>query len=98
MKVHPYFYAGRGEIHFFNRASNFKKGYDWYRKGLKMINFILSWRTKVFFFEFFKPCRDQMPLVFNDEVCYEKTPDYFDRPFVPERIARLENSKSIKLV
>ena len=39
-----------------------------------------------------------MPLVFNDEVCYEKTPDYFDRPFVPERIARLENSKSIKLV
>ena len=37
LKVHPHFYAGRGEVHFFNRASNFKKGYDWYRKGLKMI-------------------------------------------------------------
>lgn len=41
---------------------------------------------------------DQMPLVFKDEVCYEKTPDYFDRPFVPERMVKLENAQDIKFI
>ena len=67
-------------------------------EGLENDNSDINFDNHSLFFEFFKPLRDQMPLVFNDEVCYEKTPDYFDRPFVPERIARLENSKSIKLV
>ena len=39
-----------------------------------------------------------MPLVFKDEVCYEKTPDYFDRPFVPERMSKLDNAKDVKFV
>ena len=39
-----------------------------------------------------------MPLVFGDEICYEKTPDYFDRPFVPERMSRLNNSAEIKFI
>ena len=39
-----------------------------------------------------------MPLVFDDEVCYEKTPDYFDRPFVPERMSKLENADNVKFV
>lgn len=59
-------------MHFFNRASNFKNGYDWY------IN--------------------EMPLVWSDEICYEKTPDYFDRPFVPERMSHLNNSESVKFI
>ena len=41
---------------------------------------------------------DQMPLTFKDEICYEKTPDYFDRPFIPERMSALENAKDIKFV
>ena len=41
---------------------------------------------------------DSMPLVFKDEVCYEKTPDYFDRPFVPERMSKLDNAKDVKFV
>ena len=59
-------------MHFFNRASNFKNGYDWYV--------------------------DQMPLTFEDEICYEKTPDYFDRPFVPERISHLPNADKVKFI
>ena len=36
-----------------------------------------------------------MPLSYNDEVTYEKTPDYFDRPFVPERMAQMNDSVKI---
>ena len=38
---------------------------------------------------------DQMPLSYNDEVTYEKTPDYFDRPFVPERMAQMNDSVKV---
>ena len=41
---------------------------------------------------------DSMPLVYSDEVCYEKTPDYFDRPFVPERMSKLDNAQNVKFV
>lgn len=40
----------------------------------------------------------QMPFVYKDEVCYEKTPDYFDRPFVPERMSHLNNSDTVKFI
>jgi len=43
----------------------------------------------------FKWYLDQMPLSYNDEVTYEKTPDYFDRPFVPERMAQMNDSVKI---
>ena len=39
-----------------------------------------------------------MPLTYANEVCYEKTPDYFDRPFIPERMSKLENAKDVKFV
>lgn len=72
MNYHPWFQDNPGEQHFFNRAANFKNGYDWY------VN--------------------QMPLVFDDEICYEKTPDYFDRPFVPERMSHLTNADNVKFI
>jgi len=72
MNYHTWFQDTPGERHFFNRPTNWAKGYQWYH--------------------------DQMPLTFKDEICYEKTPDYFDRPFIPERISKLENSKNIKFV
>lgn len=40
----------------------------------------------------------EMPLTYEDEVCYEKTPDYFDRPFVPERMKDLPNSDTVKFI
>ena len=43
----------------------------------------------------FKWYLDQMPLSYSDEVTYEKTPDYFDRPFVPERMAQMNDSVKI---
>ena len=57
MNYHPGFRDTPGEKHFFNRPSNWKKGFSWYK--------------------------DQSPLTYSDEVTYEKTPDYFDRSFVP---------------
>ena len=39
-----------------------------------------------------------MPLTYKDEICYEKTPDYFDRPFIPERMSALENADTVKFV
>ena len=38
---------------------------------------------------------DQMPYSYADEVTYEKTPDYFDRPFVPERMAQMNDSVKV---
>jgi hypothetical protein len=72
MNYHTWFQDTPGERHFFNRPTNWAKGYQWYH--------------------------DEMPLTFKNEICYEKTPDYFDRPFIPERISKLENSKDIKFV
>lgn len=72
MNFHNSFQDTPGERHFFNRPSNWEKGYDWYH--------------------------DSMPLVYEDEICYEKTPDYFDRPFVPERMSKLDNAQNVKFV
>jgi len=72
MNYHTWFQGTPGELQFFNRPSNWEKGYQWYH--------------------------DQMPLTFKDEICYEKTPDYFDRPFIPERMAKIENAKDLKFV
>ena len=72
MNYHTWFQDTPGERHFFNRPTNWAKGYQWYH--------------------------DEMPLTFKDEICYEKTPDYFDRPFIPERMSKLDNAKNIKFV
>ena len=72
MNYHTWFQGTPGELQFFNRPTNWEKGYQWYH--------------------------DQMPLTFKNEICYEKTLDYFDRPFIPERMAKLENAKRIKFV
>ena len=72
MNYHTWFQDTPGERHFFNRPTNWAKGYQWYH--------------------------DEMPLTFKDEICYEKTPDYFDRPFIPERMSKLDNAKDIKFV
>ena len=39
--------------------------------------------------------KDQSPLTYADEVTYEKTPDYFDRAFVPERIKQMNQDVKI---
>ena len=60
-----------------------------------VLNAVLQW---LFVIHFEPRYHDSMPLVFDDEVCYEKTPDYFDRPFVPERMSKLENAENVKFV